>query len=427
MAYCFERFINKDRVSLPDIDTDFEKSKRNLVINYVSDKYGINNVSGIGTIGTMKTKKAIQKVTSVLGFPVSEREALSKLILPSIAGKTQNLKTCYEEVPELVAHKGESSTKGKILYWTEKFEGRVVEYGKHAAGIIISDNPVYKNIPLYKTKDDSLATQWNMNECEDAGLIKFDFLGLLTLDKISTTLEFIKERHNVELDINNLPHDDPKTFDMLCQGNLLGMFQMESSSGFQDLITQAMPKNLEDIAALVAIFRPGPLASDGLKHYLNWRGGGEPTYLIPEFENILKETGGFLVYQEQISKIAVECAGYTPGQADILRKGVAKKIPEVLMKEEKRFKEGWINKGLPEDKVHIFWKDLLNFASYCFNKSHAAMYGYITLQTAYLKTHYPIEFLTACMIHDYSNIDQMIKYLGECKRLNFKSITSRYQ
>lgn len=354
---------------LCDIDTDFEQKKRHLVIQYVIQKYGVDYVCGIGTIGKMKTKKAIQKVTSALGLPIAEGEEIRKLVLPPVSGKYQDLKTCYEKVPELAAFRGQPSTKGVILNWAEKFENRVAEVGQHPAGIIISDEVIHHRAPLYKPKKGNIfPTQWDMEETEEAGLIKFDFLGIAALDKISTCLELIRERHNITIDINNIPHDDQLTYDVIKEGNLLGMFQLETSSGMRDLTIQVKPGNLEDLGVLVAAYRPGPLGSDALQKYLEWRNGGPPNYLIPEFEEILSETGGFMVYQEQISKIGMRFAGYTAGEADILRKGVAKKKPEVLAKEEKKFKKGWIDNGYPKDKVDIFWENLLGFASYCFNK-----------------------------------------------------------
>jgi DNA polymerase-3 subunit alpha len=413
----FERFLNIDRVSYPDADIDFEQDKRELVINYVAQKYGAENISQIGTIGTMKAKQAIQKVCSALGYEISLGESLRKLCLLPIHGKPIPLEESVKRVKELAEFANSSKPEGKILRWATKFEGRTASVGVHASGVIIGDEPIFKIAPQFMAKNKRLATQWDMRTIEELGLIKFDFLGLATLDKMHICRDLIMERHGVKLDLDSLPDNDEATYKFLQRGYLLGIFQLEGSGGIRDLTIHVKPTCLGDLSAICAIFRPGPLQSSGLQDYLAWRSGAEPQYLIPQLTPILQETGGFVIYQEQVMKIAQQLAGYTMGEADILRKAMGKKKLDVLRAEKDKFKAGWLKNKLPLDKLEILWTQLLGFADYCFNASHSMAYGYLAYQTAYLKCHYPVEFMTACMIKDHDNPDQMLQYLGECKRM----------
>lgn len=316
----FERFLNPDRISMPDIDMDFDKDRRDEVIQYLQDKYGHDNVSHIGTYGTMKAKAAIREVTRVLGHPYSVGATLSKLTLPAIAGKEQSLETCYAQVPELKALKENSGTpEAHVLEWAEKLEGQKRSFGTHAGGIVLSEDPVYSRIPITLGKDKKPTTQFEMNNVEEVGLVKFDVLGLRGLTTIQTCLELIQE----DIDIDDIPIEDGATFQRLQRGDTVGIFQLEGSSGIQDLVMQIKPANLEDLTAAVSIYRPGPLGCDYLKTYLAIRAGkAEPEYLIPELEPILGVTSNFLIFQEQILEIAKQLAGYTGGEADSLRKCV---------------------------------------------------------------------------------------------------------
>lgn len=296
----FERFLNPSRISMPDIDVDFEKEKRDQVIQYISKTYGRDCVCQIGTIGTMKAKMTIQKICKALGYPIATGEELKKLCLPSVHGKPQPLSVSIEQVKELGEYAKAPGAEGKILRWSEKFENRVASVGVHASGLVISDAPVTKHLPLYVAKNESLATQWDMKIVEEVGLIKFDILGLATLSKMRLCLDLIQARHGRVIDIDSIDTQDVDTYRFLHNGELLGIFQLETSQGMRDLVMQIKPENIQDLTAAVAIFRPGPLQSEGLKDYLAWRGGADPKYLIPELEPILRETGGFCVFQDEV-------------------------------------------------------------------------------------------------------------------------------
>jgi len=425
----FERFLNPGRKdSYPDADTDVDPEHRNDLFKYLQNKYGEDRVARIGTVNTMLAKSAIQKVCTALGIDISEGETLRKLMPAPDAGKTHTLKESYEIVPELKKIRNASigpsytesqRTQRKILEWAERFEGIISAYGVHAAGTVISNIPLTQLAPQYKAKDGGLATMWDMKDIEKIGLIKFDLLGLATLSKIRHCLDLILQYRNIEIDINKIPMEDPKVFETIQTGLLLGVFQMESL-GMQQLVLDVKPTTIQDLSAILAIYRPGPLGTSGLASYLAWRNGAEPEYLVPELKPILADTGGFIIYQEQIMKIAVELAGYTMSEADTLRKAMGKKLQDVLDKEYPRFKRGWLNHALPERQFEILWEQLLDFAKYAFNRAHSVGYAHITYQTAYLKTYYPVEFLTACMEMDYGKTDQLAEYLVECKRLKLK-------
>jgi DNA polymerase III alpha subunit/intein/homing endonuclease len=297
----FERFLNPGRTgSPPDIDVDFEKDKRDLVIDYVRQKYGSDQVSQIGTIGTMKAKQAIQKVCSALGYDKEVGEKLRKLCLPPVHGKPQSLAKSIEDVKELNAFvRNQNSAEGQILNWARRFEDRVASVGVHASGIVISPTPICSKIPLYQAKNANATTQWDMGTVEEAGFIKFDFLGLMTLSKVRTCLDMIQERYGSRIELDAIPLDDEATFKFLQQGELSSIFQLETSSGMKDLVIKVRPEKLEDLAAIVAIYRPGPLQSNGLKDYLAWRAGAPAKYLVQELGKILQETGGFCVYQDE--------------------------------------------------------------------------------------------------------------------------------
>lgn len=417
----FERFLNPGRVSMPDIDVDFEKRYRDRVIHYVTDKYGEDRVAHIGTFGTMKAKSAVRSVTKTLGHPYVLGDELCKMLLEPIHGKVQPLAESIAKVPELQEIVQTTSTKADVMRWAQKVEGIISNAGVHASGIVIANNSLTEAVPMFRGRGGEITTQWEMNNVEDAGYIKFDFLGLDALSKMHRCADMVKERKGIEIDIDAIDLEDDNVFAKLRSGDSVGIFQLEASSGMRDLLVQIRPTHLEDIIALVAIYRPGPLDADYKDVYFAIRAGEMvPQYLVPELEPILSKTEGWLIYQEQCMQIAKELCGYSLSEADILRKAIGKKKQDVMDAQEKKFKDGWIANGLPADKGDLMWAQIVSFASYGFNRSHAAAYGLMTYQTAYLKTYFPHEFMCAVMISESGNQDDMIKCIAECKRMGIK-------
>lgn len=417
----FERFLNPDRISMPDIDIDFEERFRDRVFQYAIDKYGTDHAAHIGTFGTMKAKKAIKSVTKTLGHPYALGDALTKQLLGPLHGKPQPLKESIEKVKELHDYRHSESTQGEILKWAEKVEGMVSNIGVHACGLVIANDSLIERVPMFVAKDGELTTQWSMETIEDIGLIKFDFLGLDALTKIHLCVELVEQLHGIKLDPDELPLDDELTFEKLRAGETAGIFQLEASSGIRDLIVQIRPTSVEDLIAAVAIYRPGPLGADYKNIYMDVRAGKrEPEYLVPELEPILKRTDGWLIYQEQCMEIAKQICGYTGGQADDLRKAIGKKIPEKMAAHEEKIKEGWKAAGLSSETGDQLWEEITAFAAYGFNRSHAAAYAMVTYQTAYLKAHYPTEYMCAVMMSVSGDQDKTIKCIAECKRLGIK-------
>lgn len=417
----FERFINPDRISMPDIDCDFCEKRRDEVIQYVINKYGKDHVAQIGTFGTMKAKGAIRDVARTLGVDLSVADKLSKLIPPPVHGKPIPLSESYKQVPELSAYHKSDTPEGAVLRWSDKLEGTIRSFGTHASGVVISPEAIYKSIPLATGKDGTQATQFEMNTVEEVGLIKFDFLGLRTLTLIRAATDLIKKHHNVDVDIENLPTDDDAVYQKLREGDTCGIFQLETSSGMRSLLVAIAPTQLEDLIALVAMYRPGPLGSDGMRMYLDVRAGKiNPSYPFPELEEILHSTSGWIIYQEQVMKMAVKLAGYSPGMADDLRKAIGKKKEKEMARHREIFIEGAVKNGYDRERVTKLYSEIEDFGAYGFNKSHAAAYAYIAYQTAWLKTHYPVEFMCAALTCDYESTDKVIKYIAECKRLGIE-------
>ncbi len=415
----FERFLNPERISMPDVDMDFEKEKREQVIQYVMDKYGHDKVAHIGTFGVLRAKNAVRSVARVLGADYATGDSLSKLLLNPVHGKPQPLATSFEKVEDLGIEYRAQGLKGDILRNAERVENLNSSVGVHASGIVISDQPLVEIVPLFKGKSDEITTQWEMKNIEQRGLIKFDFLGLNALDKIHKAIDLIRIKQP-DFDLNTIPIDDKLTYDKLCAGEVQGVFQLEDSSGVRDLLMQIIPRNLEDICAILSIYRPGPLGHAYKDIYLQVRQGlRDPEYLVPELAPILGKTSGWMIYQEQILDIARHLCGYTYGQADNLRKAIGKKDLKVMQSEESRFKKGWVDHNLPEDLVDGLWDGIVKFADYSFNKSHAIAYALITYQTAYLKANYPLEYMCAILSCE-SNADSIIRYISECKHLGIK-------
>ncbi len=416
----FERFLNPDRISMPDFDIDFCEEKRDLVFNYLKKKYK-DSVAHIITFGKLKARMVIRDVGRVMGLPYGFVDSISKMI-PFDPSRPQTLTECINNEPRLQKLIKEDSRVKKLINFSLKLEGLNRNVATHAAGVVIADKELTDTVPLYKDSSSSLllpSTQFDMYSAENAGLIKFDFLGLKTLTVINKTQKLIKKK-NLNFKIESINYEDQKVFDLLSSGNTVGLFQLESS-GMRDALTNMKPNHLEDIIALVALYRPGPMNNiptyNDCKHGLQ-----KPDYLHPLLEEILKPTYGVIIYQEQVMQIAQKLSGFSAGEADILRRAMGKKKRSELEKQKMRFIEGAVSNGISKDVAAGIFLKIEPFAEYGFNKSHAAAYAIIAYQTAYLKAHYPHEFFAASMTMDISNQNKLSEFYEELKRLNVKII-----
>ncbi len=429
----FERFLNPDRKSMPDIDTDFDDVGRQKVIDYVVRKYGKNQVAQIVTYGTMAAKSSIKDVARVLDLPLSESNALAKLVPERPGINLKRLifaelkgKDSLEEKENIGADEMEGVLKlreiykqqdlhGEVLQSAVKLEGSVRNTGIHAAGIIIAPSDLTDLLPVFMAKDvDSLITQYEGNVIENAGVIKMDFLGLKTLTIIKDALELIRRNHGVVIDIDTLPLDDEATYQLYQDGETNGTFQFESA-GMQKHLMNLKPDKFDDLIAMNALYRPGPI--EYIPNYIRRKHGQEPiSYDIPEMELYLGDTYGITVYQEQVMLLSQSLAGFSKGDADVLRKAMGKKQKAVLDKMKGQFVEGAKAKGHPEDKLQKIWTDWEAFAQYAFNKSHSTCYALVAYQTAYLKAHYPAEYMAA-VLNNQGNIEKIKFYMEECQRM----------
>jgi DNA polymerase-3 subunit alpha len=408
----FERFLNPDRKSMPDIDTDFDDAGRQRVIDYVVDKYGKNQVAQIITYGSMAARTSIQDVGRVLDMPLADVNALKKLV-PDTLGI--NLKTAIEQVPELQAIYKSTELKGIVLREAEKLEGSVRNTGVHAAGIIIAPYDLTDIVPVATAKDsDLLVTQYDGRVIEDAGVIKMDFLGLKTLTIIKDALRMIKQNHDVHIDIDYIPLDDVQTYELYQRGDTNGTFQFESD-GMQMYLRDLKPDKFEDLIAMNALYRPGPI--EYIPNFIKRKHGQEPiVFDLADMEEYLGETYGITVYQEQVMLLSQKLAGFSKGDADVLRKAMGKKQIEVLNKMESQFMDGAVAKGHPKDKLTKIWTDWKAFAQYAFNKSHSTCYAFVAYQTAYLKAHYPAEYMAA-VLNNQNNMEKITFFMEECRRM----------
>src|ERR1700749_828863 len=408
----FERFLNPDRKSMPDIDTDFDDEGRQKVIDYVVDKYGKNQVAQIITYGTMAAKMSIKDVGRVLDMPLSEVNALKKLV-PETLGIT--LKGAIDQVPELQEIYKSADLKGIVLREAEKLEGSVRNTGVHAAGIIIAPSDLTDIVPVAIAKDsDLLVTQYDGRVIEDAGVIKMDFLGLKTLTILKDALRLIKQNHNHTIDIDTIPLDDLKTFELYQRGDTNGTFQFESD-GIQMYLRDLKPDKFEDLIAMNALYRPGPI--EYIPNFISRKHGREPiTFDLEDMEEYLGETYGITVYQEQVMLLSQKLAGFSKGDADVLRKAMGKKQIEGLNKMEAQFMDGAAAQGHPKDKLTKIWNDWKAFAQYAFNKSHSTCYAFVAYQTAYLKAHYPSEYMAA-VLNNQNSIEKITFFMEECRRM----------
>ena len=416
----FERFLNPDRISMPDFDIDFCEEKRDLVFKYLSKKYK-DSVAHIITFGKLKARMVIRDVGRVTGLPYGFVDSISKMI-PFEPSRPQTLTECINKEPRLQKLIKEDPRVKKLIDLSLKLEGLNRNVATHAAGVVIADKKLTDSVPLYKDASSNLllpSTQFDMYSAENAGLIKFDFLGLKTLTVINKTQKLINKK-NKEFKIENIDYDDQKVFELLSSGNTVGLFQLESS-GMRDALTNMKPNHLEDIIALVALYRPGPMSNiptyNDCKH-----GRQKPDYLHPLLEKILKPTYGVIIYQEQVMQIAQNLSGFTAGEADILRRAMGKKKRSELEKQKQRFIEGAVKNGINKEIAAGIFLKIEPFAEYGFNKSHAAAYAIIAYQTAYLKTYFSNQFLAASMTMDISNQNKLSEFYEELKRLNIKII-----
>lgn len=408
----FERFLNPDRKSMPDIDTDFDDAGRQRVIDYVVDKYGKNQVAQIITYGSMAARTSIQDVGRVLDMPLSDVIAMKKLV-PETLGI--NLKDAIEQVPELKEILNGNDLKAQVLREAEKLEGSVRNTGVHAAGLIIAPYDLTDIVPVATAKDsDLLVTQYDGRVIEDAGVIKMDFLGLKTLTIIKDALRMIKQNHGISIDIDYIPLTDQKTYELYQRGDTNGTFQFESD-GMQMYLRELKPDRFEDLIAMNALYRPGPI--EYIPNFISRKHGREPVVFdLPDMEEYLGETYGITVYQEQVMLLSQKLAGFSKGDADVLRKAMGKKQIEVLNKMESQFMDGAVAKGHPKDKLTKIWTDWKAFAQYAFNKSHSTCYAFVAYQTAYLKAHYPSEYMAA-VLNNQNNIEKITFFMEECRRM----------
>jgi DNA polymerase-3 subunit alpha len=411
----FERFLNPERVSLPDIDIDFCMNRRGEVIEYVTRKYGRDNVAQIITFGTMAAKAAIKDVGRAMDIPYGDVDRIAKMV-PSTLNIT--LEDALRDSPPL-ATAYESEPQVRILIDTaKKLEGLVRNAGVHAAGVVIAPQPLIDLVPLYRTKNDEIVTAFDMKAVEKMGLLKMDFLGLTTLTILDDALKLIAQLRGERLDLQKIALDDKLTYEKVFHTGLTsGVFQFESH-GMRDVLRRYQPNSVEDLTALNALYRPGPIQGGMIDDFIDRKWGRKPiVYELPELEQILKETLGVIVYQEQVMQIANRLAGYSLGEADLLRRAMGKKIPAEMAAQRERFVEGALQRGFPEKKIVKIFDLMEQFAGYGFNKSHSAAYALLAYHTAYLKTHYPVEFMAALLTSVTGSTDDVVKYINECREM----------
>ncbi len=414
----FERFLNPERISMPDIDIDFEDTRREEVINYVKEKYGEDHVAQIITFGTLKARAVIRDVGRVMDVPLGEVDKIAKMI-PE--GPKASLEKAYKENKELRELIDENPDYQTLYENAKKLEGLKRHSGTHAAGIIIGRHPLEEVVPLFKDqKTGSVSTQFEGTHLDKIGLLKMDFLGLKNLTIISNCLKLIKETRNLTIDINTVGYDDSKTFELLQCGNSHGVFQLESK-GMQELMVRLAPTTFEDIIALIALYRPGPLNSGMADQFVERKHNpSKIRFDHPLLEDILKDTYGVIVYQEQVMEIARSIGGFSMGKADILRKAMGKKITHLMEELKPQFLEGAEKQNIDKKFAENLWDQLLKFAEYGFNKSHSAAYTVITYQTAYLKANYSLEYMASLLSSEKNNTDKLVETIEDCKRMNIK-------
>ena len=412
----FERFLNPDRISLPDIDIDFDDEGREKIINYVIDKYGYDQVAQIITYGSMAAKSAIRDAGRVLELPLNETDRIAKLV-PERPGVS--LIDAFKEVPELSDIRKKKSLESEVLKQAEIIEGSIRNIGTHACGIIITPDKLTNYIPVSKSKDSELLiTQFDNSVIESAGMLKMDFLGLKTLSIINTALSNIKKNKNIDIDIDNLPLDDKPTYELFQRGETNGTFQFESD-GMQKHLKSLKPDRFEDLIAMNALYRPGPM--EYIPNYIARKHGKEDIqYDLPQMKEYLSETYGITVYQEQVMLLSQKISNFSKGEADQLRKAMGKKDSKLLELLKPKFFEGGVKNKVDEKQLEKIWSDWQSFAAYAFNKSHSTCYSLIAYKTAYLKANYKSEYMASVLTHNQNNIDKISYFMNECKKQNIK-------
>lgn len=416
----FERFLNPERVSMPDIDVDFCRDRRDEVIKYVQQRYGKDQVAQIITFGTMASRAVVRDVGRVLGLPYQDVDRIAKMI-PVSATKEINLKKAIELSPSLKEAYENNAQVKELLDIAMKLEGLARHASVHAAGVVIAPEPLTEYTALYRSSkgDETITTQFDLESVEKVGLIKFDFLGLDTLTIMDSAVKYIKEKDK-GFDLNRIPLDDRETFKLLASGKTAGVFQLESS-GMRELLIKMEPDRFDDLIALVALYRPGPLGSGMVDEFIKRKKGIVPVqYEIPALKDILDETYGVILYQEQVMQISNRIAGFSLGQADILRRAISKKDPFLMEELKNRFINGAVERGLSEEKAKKLFELIEYFGNYGFNKSHSAAYAYVAYQTAYLKAHYPVEFMAASLSAEINNTDKIVKLINECREMGIE-------
>ncbi len=410
----FERFLNPERVNLPDIDIDFCMNRRGEVIQYVTEKYGREQVAQIITFNTLGARAAIKDVGRALEMPYAEVERLTKMV-PNV------LNISLPDAMKMEPGFGEAARKDPrvddVLKVALRLEGLARNCSVHAAGVVISPRPLTELVPLYKTNRDEIVTQFDMNGLEKLGLLKMDFLGLTTLTLIQDALRLIQKRHGVEVVPEDLPLDDQATYEIFAKGFTSGVFQFESS-GMRDILRRYQPSRIEDLTALNALYRPGPIQGGMIDDFIERKWGRRAVqYDLPELKELLEETYGVILYQEQVMQISNRLAGYSLGEADVLRRAMGKKKAEEMARQREHFIQGALERGFPQRKVEKIFELMEQFAGYGFNKSHSAAYAYLAFVTGYLKAHYPVDFMAALLTSETGNTAKVVKYINECREM----------
>ena len=415
----FERFLNPDRISMPDIDTDIQDNRRDEVIEYCTNKYGKARVGNICTFGKMMAKNAVRDVARVLEVPYAEADRIAKLVPDPVMGHHVKLKDAIKDNPDLKKEYETNPTAKEVIDFAMRLEGTIRSHGVHACGVVIAPDDLVKFLPMEVSAKGPLATQFPSTQVEELGLLKMDFLGLSNLSVIQQALRIIKKVYGREIDMNKLPLDDPKVYELFQRGDTTGVFQFESA-GMKRYLRDLKPTEFDDLIAMNALYRPGPMQF--IESFIKRRHGEEEvTYLHPGLENSLKSTYGILIYQEQFMQASKEWCGFTGGQADTLRKAVGKKKIKLMEEVKPQFIEGAVKiGGATEEIANKFWDQLLDFANYCFNKSHAACYALVAYWTAYLKTYYPDAFMAALMTADMRWTDRLAIEMTECKHMGLR-------
>lgn len=412
----FERFLNPERVSMPDIDIDFQDDKRDEVIEYSRQKYGANSVSQIVTFNKLKTKAVLKDVGRVLNYPFDTINEVTKHV-PSVFGKIKSLTDCYNEIPDFKQYFDQAKERKKLLDYAVVLENLNKNVSMHASGVVIAPSDISDYVPIAKApqSENQYMTQYDMKMLEDAGLIKMDFLGLKELKILQQAVDLIEERHKIKIDLDTLPLDDAKTYELFSNGHTIGIFQF-SKPKMREYLAKLKPKNINDLAAMNALYRPGPM--DLIPEFIDRKHGRKDvTYLHPDMEVVLNETYGVIVYQEQVMQLVRVIAGYSLAKADLVRRAMGKKDEKLMKEQEEEFIKGAAEKGYNKKVAKEIFKLILKFADYGFNKSHSVAYSVLAYYTAYLKTHYPLEFMTAQLNCRYEDMDEMVLLINECKRM----------